>query len=727
MPYIDESLFKKRYSTIVGCLLKGTFRRSYLYLNPYCLVIVVCCLIIPPCSLAGDKPFNNASNWGGTGLMETPTARILEDEEMRVEYAYCYPYRWYSVAMGVLPGLEFDGTLTAFINQQGFTNIGGDYGEGKDKAFHIKYQILAESKLLPAIAIGLQDFHGTQLFSSQYLALSRQVFPFDLTLGIGKGRLRGSTTFGFLDDVSFMNDLGLDFEDYGLFGGLEVAVTDRIHLMAEYNPIQYEKDKATAGRAISEAMKGPAKSKLNYGARVKLLSGTGLSVSYQRGDALGLMFSLQFELGRPMRPWKPDPPRLVPADQRPFRERKPKDIVEAVQNDVYKQGFSNVRAYTDGKDLVVEFENTRYLSEQKALGRVLRIALAHAPEDTRQLVAVPKRLNIPVSRFSVEPAVLANYLGGRIPEDIFRKLSKVELMKRAVSKEELPAYSRTENQPGKRVSHGIKPGLEMYLNDPSGFYKARLSVNPWAEMRLWGGADAYARFKIPLYTNVSTSNIIPENPVRSDIVDFKGTNATFDRIVVDQVVHLTDRTFGRLSLGYLELMYAGVGTELLTFLGDGRIAVGVEGNWVRKREPGDLVGLGELRAHTFLGNFYYTIPGLDLTLKAQYGEFLAGDKGWMFEASRAYPSGVTVGAWYSLTDTDGIPGSFNKDYHEKGVFLKVPTRMFEDRDSPRRYDYAISPWTRDVAQNVEKRRTLFDLTKGLTPAGLRAGIEKIKN
>jgi len=35
-------------------------------------------------SIAYDYPFNNTSNWGGTGLMEIPNARILEDGVVRL-------------------------------------------------------------------------------------------------------------------------------------------------------------------------------------------------------------------------------------------------------------------------------------------------------------------------------------------------------------------------------------------------------------------------------------------------------------------------------------------------------------------------------------------------------------------------------------------------------------------------------------------------------------------
>jgi hypothetical protein len=112
---------------------------------------------------AADKPFDNPANWGGTGLMEIPSARVLEDGEFRIGAAQAWPYRWFTGAMGVFPGLELSGRLTEICNIA--SGLGEDYGANKDKAFDLKYQLFAESKYYPALALGLHDFHGTKLFS----------------------------------------------------------------------------------------------------------------------------------------------------------------------------------------------------------------------------------------------------------------------------------------------------------------------------------------------------------------------------------------------------------------------------------------------------------------------------------------------------------------------------------------------------------------------------------
>ena len=61
---------------------------------------------------------------------------------------------------------------------------------------------MPESKWFPALAIGLHDFHGTKLFEAQYVALSRQIFPLDFTIGLGTKRLKGAK-IPFTDKVVF--------------------------------------------------------------------------------------------------------------------------------------------------------------------------------------------------------------------------------------------------------------------------------------------------------------------------------------------------------------------------------------------------------------------------------------------------------------------------------------------------------------------------------------------
>jgi hypothetical protein len=680
--------------------------RNSLLIAP--LIFLLCFVFtqtaFPPPAFCWDRPFDNAANWGGTGLLETPTARVLGDGVIRFGYAEADPYMWYAGGMGIFKWLEVSGSYTEVKNIP--SGLGSAFGANKDKALGLKVQLLPESKRFPAIAIGLYDFHGTQLYDSQYLVISRQIFPLDFTIGLGRGRLGNGISVPFWDEV-------------GLFGGIECAVTDRFHLLAEYNPIEYESDDLSA-RGVPEGADLP----VNFGMRIKLFSGVNLGVSYQRGDTLGVMLHLQAELGKPLTPKNPDPPLWHAVDRRPSDERDFYEMADKIRKAICDAGFRDVLVYTDGKELTAEFENNKYLSNQKAVGRVLRILLFHSPADAKKLTAIVKRRRIPFLQVSVKPEDFENYLFSEISDDSFAKCAEIKIAS-DYSDADFDRWIEAGGKTKPYYSFGIEPSVVTYFNDPSGAFKGRFGIKPWMETTLWKGAAAYAQYDIPFYSNISSSNEPLPDAVRSDSWLYMDRDYSFDRLLLDQTIRLSDNTFGRLTCGYLEKMYAGAGGEILTFLKGGDLALGIEADWVRKREPGSNFDLLDLKTHTILGNLYYRIPKIDVTFLAQYGRFLAGDRGWMFRVSREYTTGAKFGFWYSYTDTDDFKG-FNKGYHNKGIFLSLPARMFLKQDSTSRYNYAIVPWTRDVAASVFHWNDLFRMGSDLMPAEFKKDLSKIK-
>jgi len=666
------------------------------------ILLILIQIVFLPHASASDRPFNNPANWGGTGLMEIPNARVIDDGVVRFGFSQALPFRWYSGAAGIFPGMEFGGRLTELTNIEG--GLGSDYGNYKDKAFDIKYQILPESKYFPAFAVGINDFHGTRLFPSEYIAFSRQIFPFDITIGLGTKRLKGSVTSPV-------------FKDIGLFGGIEWKISDWISLMAEYNPVEYENDRI---KPVPEGSNSP----INVGLRIRAIPAVGIDLSYQRGTTIGFSCNLQFELGKPLIPKKADPRLWHPVDRRNFDERDSQEMVAAIKKAIMEAGLQSVSVNTDGRSLVAEFENTRYPSNQKAAGRVLRILLFHSPKDTQMLSVIFKRRQIPFLKVSVEPDYFEGYIFEKIPEEDLFEHIQVETAPFRNDKT-LSNIAATPDDKNFDYNFGIKPDFESYLNDPSGFFKYRLGIKPHVTATLWKGGVASARFDLPFYSNISSSNIPPSDAVRSDSWEYAGDNYTFDRLLLDQTLRLSGRTFGRISAGYFEKMYAGIGSELLTFIGDGNLAIGIEGDLVKKRKKESFLSVEDSYKHTLLGNLYYQCNPLDLTFQVQYGRFLAGDVGWKVRAIREYDTGAEIGFWYSSTDTDNFY-DFNRGYNDKGFFVSIPLNMFTDYENRTKYSYAISPWTRDVAAQPDHWQNVFDIVSDLMPGNFKSDIKKLK-
>jgi hypothetical protein len=80
--------------------------------------------------------------------------------------------------------------------------------------------------------------------------------------------------------------------------------------------------------------------------------------------------------------------------------------------------------------------------------------------------------------------------------------------------------------------------------------------------------------------------------------------------------------------------------------------------------------------------------------------------------------GVTVFAWYGWSDTSGFHDQYNRGYHDKGIGVTIPMRLFEGTDSKTTFDYAVAPWTRDATQDIYHYETLFNFIGRNTKAYL---------
>lgn len=105
---------------------------------------------------------------------------------------------------------------------------------------------------------------------------------------------------------------------------------------------------------------------------------------------------------------------------------------------------------------------------------------------------------------------------------------------------------------------------------------------------------------------------------------------------------------------------------------------------------------------------------MDTTVQASIGKFLAGDKGMKIQVTR-YVRGGSIFVWYTKTDTDDFTGP-NRNYSDKGIGFSLPIRVFENHDRQGVYNYAISPWSRDVGQQVGQPYSLYDFVFKFTPA-----------
>lgn len=672
---------------------------SYFAGGRLCLIAVALTFASFLCHASDKGPYTGPANWGGTGLMETPTARILKEDRYRFGASQVHPYRTYYVGIGAFDRLEVTGRVTEVLGVKASSSdpVWKDYGNYKDKAIDIKFQVIPEWKYTPAVAIGLMDPHGTRIYSSQYIAASKQIYPFDFTVGFGNGRFgkkplpaqgEGFKAEMFSDTKGWM-------KDSQFFGGIEFAPSEKYALMAEYSPIKYHKQ--TNDPARNKYFKGPVPSPYNFGVRWRPFKWSEMVLSYQRGNEIGLNFSMAFGIGNPM----------IPIYDSPYREGpdvKGSPLAARVTHALQVSGFSDIAVFTqDSGALTIEAQNDRYFYSTRAIGVILGLLEEILPEGTGAIDIVLHRGGMPLFKFATTREDIADLHQGRMELWEFFLLSGID-----TSVRELSGRGR---QHKRLFDYGIKPDFKTFLNDPSGFFKYRAGVAGWLGLKPWKGATFYGELLAYPLNTVSTSNEPLSRAVRSDIVPYLEENVILSKLLFSQIGKFAGEIYTRFAAGLLDVQYAGVDGEIAKPLKKGRFMVGASGSFVRKREPGKAFELkdDDFRKyyHTAFLNTRLNIPEKEISIDVMAGRFLAGDTGARVTVSK-FIKGVTISAWYSLTNTSIFKDPYNRGYHDKGIRVTIPMRLFEGRDSRAVLGYALSPWTRDVAQDIDHYNSLFD-------------------
>jgi hypothetical protein len=464
--------------------------------------------------------------------------------------------------------------------------------------------------------------------------------------------------------------------------------------MLEFSPIRFNEQ--TTDPAQSKNFRESVSSKYNFGIKIKPTKWTDITLSYQRGEEFGINFSTAFDIGKPLIPIYDRIYRETPADRRTPLQRR-------ITESLYHSGFSSIGVTVMDDQLWIEAQNEKYFYPTRALGVILRILADINPENINRIHVILKENEIPVFEFVTSNADIRDLYTDKMTLYEFLHLSEFNA---AVS--DLPDI-RDEHK--KSLRYGIKPSLETFLNDPSGFFRYRLGVSGWIDYQTWKGGSFITGLATYPLNNITTTNEPLSIPVRSDIVPYKEKKLALTRLMFDQIQKLTPQLYGKISGGILEIQYAGLDAEIALPLFEGRILTGLSGSAVKKRDPDNMLKLKsadvkDIYSTAFL-NMRLNIPETDMAIDVKAGRFLAGDKGVRITVSKLI-NGVKIWAWFSVTDTSVFGDDFNRGYSDRGIGVSIPLRLFKGTDTRTSYDYVLSPWTRDTGQDIDHFRTLFD-------------------
>jgi len=210
-------------------------------------------------ALTPDSVFATVNDFGGGGLMQTPTARFGRDGQFYGGASTVWPYRRYFVTVNVMPWLEGTLRYTDIRNRlySLVPEFSGDQSY-KDRGVDLRIRLLEEGIWSPALAVGMRDIGGTGLFGSEFIVANKAVGDFDFSFGFGWGYVGGrgviSNPLNVISDRFRDREVGGEYlggtlntdifsGDLGLFGGVAWQTpVEGLLLQLEYDGNDYKTD-----------------------------------------------------------------------------------------------------------------------------------------------------------------------------------------------------------------------------------------------------------------------------------------------------------------------------------------------------------------------------------------------------------------------------------------------------------------------------------------------------
>jgi len=659
------------------------------------------------------------SDFGGVGLLQTPTARMAQEGEFSFVLSRTTPYTNYNVSIQPLSWLEASFRYTNVSNRPyGPVGLSGNQTY-KDKSIDAKIRLWEESRWLPALAVGARDVGGTGLFSSEYFVTSKRAGPFDFSLGLAWGYMgaRGdiANPLNFLDQRFSTRPTGgtgtgtFSVNKFfrgrpGFFGGIEYrSPFEWLVLKAELDGNDYKHQPQNNNQ--------PQRWPVNLGAVFRLNRNVDLTLGYQRGEVVTAAVNLHTNLATHVDPPKVYDPAPEPvAFEVPTRQAPDQvdwaDVARTLHDNA---GISVSSIGRRGSELVIHGQQDRFFYASEGVGRATRIIDNRVDDSIGWLTVSSERNGLQTVETSVHRPRFIELLDHRIDLDTFRR-----------SVEQNPVTARDEDilfrEPVKRFTGGFSLGYQQNLGGPDAFvlyqvYGAasgtfNINRNLWVDGVVAANLlNNYDKFKYDAPSNLPR--------VRTDVRRYlTSSDITMPNLQLTGTHRFGQDLYGMAYAGMLESMYGGAGGEMLYRPFGERWAVGADVNWVKQRGFDQDFSFRRYHVVTGQATGYLDTGFHGVTVAVSVGRYLAGDWGTTIDVSREFANGTRMGAYATVTNKSGSEG-YGEGSFDKGIYVSIPFDMLLPHSSRSRATLLWQPLLRDGGARLNKRYTLYTLTNDL--------------
>ena len=625
--------------------------------------------------------FNLYNNYGIVGTIHTPSARTFEEGVHGATIYNGTPNQTVTLSSSPFNWLEASFFYTNIQDRPYCYDFTSEFclQDFKDKGFNVKAR-LKEQGVFPAVAIGLNDFAGTGLYSSEYIVGSYGINRTDFHFGIGFGFLDGSdlrfkNPFGYIADKFYDRPVGFEAEGGSFqpskyfsgetaspFFGVSHALNKKLMLRAEYD---------SSVRPGLVPFRIP-ESDFSFGVDYLITDNFSIGVSYERGDYASFKFV-----------YKNDPISTFQQNQYARGDRRRGD-------NKYTQLINNLEENGIGVKKLTRNANSIGLQLTQVIHPNLRVV-----ED---IIAQSAR-DAGITEDIVKDIEIANLIAVQEIDDSFRASAQT-------------IYERSTT---KRYSTNTRANFRPFLASREEFFKGAFLVENDTEFIIRKDLFFNINLKYSLADNLDDLYIPPVDvfpaQVRSDVKQYlknvKDGGLLIGRAQLDYHLTPAKNHHIMMSAGIFEDMFSGAGGEYLYFTPNTNYSFGVDVFKVFKRDYDWRFGLLDYENTMATLNFNYRNYGtIPFDMKISAGEYLAGDVGYTLEFSRSFYNGVYFGVFATFTDV--TTQQFGEGSFDKGVFFNIP--IYGNL-----VNYTWRPLTKDPGAKLNRRHTLHGLLVKLQP------------
>lgn len=667
--------------------------------------------------------------YGATGLIDMPSGETQPDAMLSTTTAHFGPISRTTLSFQITPRMS---ASFRYLGIRKFDDVlPSTFDVYYDRSFDLRYQVLQESRYLPAVTIGFQDFVGTGILSGEYIAATKNLSPsLKVTGGLGWGRLGSygeiGSPLGPREPIVVGKGGKFNFGQWfkgpaAPFGGVEWQVNDKLSVKAEYSSDGYVEE---AGNRKTFDRSSP----FNFGLEYQAYDSLSLGAYYMYGNEIGV--AAHFTMNPKQRPMggvvdsapdpvKPRPSRASDADAwSPEWVSQPGAatvLIENINKRLEKEGIVVEALGYTGSTAQIRIRNTRYDAEAQAIGRVARAMTHSMPASIEVFEIVPVVNGIPASKVTLRRS--------DIEALEFAPDAAAAIRARAQISDAGAAIDGMTFDPTlyPKFKWSLGPTARVSLFDPNSPVRGGVGLKLAGNYEIAPGAVLSGALLTPFIGSLGQSDSVSNSVlphVRSDVARYDAEGAfTIDHLTLAWYARPTDQLYSRVTVGYLERMFGGASAELLWKRANSPFALGIEVNYVKQRDFEQLFGFqdydvlsGHISAYLDVGNNYHA--------QFDVGRYLAGDVGATLSLDREFANGWKVGMFATLTDVSAE--DFGEGSFDKGIRLEVPLTWGIGTPSRKTIPATLRPLSRDGGARLNVEGRLYDTLRDYDASGLDA-------